>query len=1183
MQKEINKLLKKIGAEKLKNNHKECIELYNIVGGLYSDIGSYDEAVHYHEQALGICKTLGDCLGTAMALRYIGEAKASLGQFYQAIDCTKKYLDLAQKSGNKVEIQRAWTTLGRIYLMQAQDMKDKSNYIDESIKNACQEAEKKFQTALNLTGTVRDQVDEKEYAQMNSSLLINIGLIKDICGMHEDSVLKFRKAIEICKGAKLKEDLYRCQIILAGIYRQRSNITMAVRLSEDALTTAKQIGKKILICEAYLEKGLVKILQRDFKAAKRLFAQAYLEKSPNEEDHSKSIRLTKLSHLISTTYDKVAQDGVPAEAQMKLCDKLGDLFTAIDCYKLAIEFYKRAFTAAKLSSKSRGELARILFSIAESYADNGQFEHAMVCYEKELAYRNGNAKEQCQSLIKIAHMCEYLDDKLEKVCEAYEKAYQKAGDDPKLLYDVLKYYIPYLKKKSSNTSRLKRLENTMLSLKCYPEITDEIAAEGNEESNDLEDEITNVDDIISDDDGDDEVLMIGRRKAKGVSKFKPNEVGDTPLHEACIKGDLKRVESLIRQGHEVNPRDNAGWIPLHEACNHGHYRVAEYLIENGADVCNRGLKGVSPLHDAATNGHFDIMRLLIKHGANVIALTDTGETVLSCLRDYKQRNYTEMSNRAMCEYKQIEAELLNIMDKRGFNLMEESMKNLGSRNNSSRVEALLPTEIRTYPRKSINLIEAEPESNPVKDYCNVIGTLKRKRLDERSRDENKKVNLPAVYNTGQNTSAPTKEWLIDDVSREKRIMNRRSNMHNLVELEDDHDEEEPELGESSQRFRSTPEAPEMQDEREPQASKSRVSHRKNILDSDDENQEDKEDVIVLEESNRRSSPEFLTSHSPFNENLFSRSSMSVRSTSPASLRSPPARARPLTETLGDTLVVSIEDRKILVPVKSEFTTVRCLKDLIIERYSALIDARPNISLALASDPTCFLSDGDLCKDVVRENLVAIIDSWQLPSIEESYLKGCIKANLDPSYVVSTELQRIGEFVSKLDLSFKRFPQSHVKAVAGALARRDFVHANLTGSNLLAEQGMMDSLATWRGLVYLEMKCVGMRRNHFETICTSSRLAELRNLNVSFNSILYKCQKEFKSNMESLRTSCPKLKRLDVRKNQLQFVKSIGCNNKEKGRRSEFEGANETLDFMLSTGGDLEILGLDQNEYSVYSA
>lgn len=1122
MQKEINKLLKRVSAEKLRNNHKECIELYNIIGGLYSEIGSYDEATYYHEQALEICKTIGDRLATAIAFRYIGEAKAALGQFYQAIDYIKKYLDLAQRTNSKVEIQRAWTTLGRVYLMQAQDFKDNSHVIDDQTKSVALEAENRFRTALNLAESVREEVGEKEFMQMKTGLLINIGLVKDICGQHSESVMKFNRAIELCRSAKLKEDLYRCQIILTGIFRQKNNIKMAVRSSDDALVTAKQIGKKILICDAYIEKGLVQILQRDFKSAKRSFAQAYMEKSPSEEDHAKAIRLTKLAHLIATNHEKLGQSSISSESRLKLCDKLGDLFVAVSNYKLAVEFYRRALNEAKICCKPKNELARILVSIAETYADDGHFQHALAYYEKELSFRNGNQQEQCQTLLKIAHMHEYMGHEPEKTCEAYEKALDKAGKDPKLMYIVLNDYNQYLEKKEHNAARLKELSKTFESLKSYPEVVEEMNTAGNGEADDLEDEVSDIDEVITDDEGNNEVLMVGKRRSNGNKRFKANEVGDTPLHEACIKGDLKRVKMLISQGHEVNPRDNAGWIPLHEACNHGHFEVAQHLIEHGADVSNRGLKGMSPLHDAATNGHYEIMRLLMRNGANVIALTDTGETVLSCLRDYRKRNYSEMSNQEASEYKAMEAELLNTMDKSGFNLMEENMKknNPGKKAASSICNDALQ-EVRPRPRDRVDTQEV-PQTDSVRDYRHIMGNLKRKRPNhEDKRDSPKKANLPATYNAGtSNPSAPTKDWLIDDVSKEKHISRGFINPEDLVEFEE------------------------------------------GFSDDDDD------DIMIVSEENPRraiESPDSIADDhpDPFDsvsagfqtppfQDVGGDHSISSRSNSKSS-------PKPAFDLFASPLTITIGERKLLIPVKDEYMTVKFLKESIVERYSALTQAKPIISLSPLSDPNCILFDHDLCVDVIKESVMANIESWTLDSIDETYVKCCEKAQpvaVEALTFIRAELRRIHQSGSKLDLNFARFPRNQVQPVLKALAHRDFSYANLTGSASLLDVGaldegqlLLDTLASWRKLKNLKLSCIGLRRCHFGTICSKMRLPELNSLDVSINAIAYKCKQEFKVDVESLLEGCPNLKRLDISKNHLQFIKSILDSSREFERRS----------------------------------
>nr|XP_044998637.1 ankyrin repeat domain-containing protein 12 isoform X2 [Jaculus jaculus] len=106
---------------------------------------------------------------------------------------------------------------------------------------------------------------------------------------------------------------------------------------------------------------------------------------------------------------------------------------------------------------------------------------------------------------------------------------------------------------------------------------------------------------------------------------KRNERGETPLHMAAIRGDVKQVKELISMGANVNVKDFAGWTPLHEACNVGYYDVAKILIAAGADVNTQGLDDDTPLHDSASSGHRDIVKLLLRHGGNPFQANKHGE------------------------------------------------------------------------------------------------------------------------------------------------------------------------------------------------------------------------------------------------------------------------------------------------------------------------------------------------------------------------------------------------------------------------------------------------------------------------------------------------------------------------------------------------------------------------------
>ncbi|XP_062979285.1 ankyrin repeat domain-containing protein 40-like [Elgaria multicarinata webbii] len=56
------------------------------------------------------------------------------------------------------------------------------------------------------------------------------------------------------------------------------------------------------------------------------------------------------------------------------------------------------------------------------------------------------------------------------------------------------------------------------------------------------------------------------------------------LREAAALGDLEEVQTLLRQGVEVNAQNEInGWTCLHWACKRNHTQVAAYLLDSGAD------------------------------------------------------------------------------------------------------------------------------------------------------------------------------------------------------------------------------------------------------------------------------------------------------------------------------------------------------------------------------------------------------------------------------------------------------------------------------------------------------------------------------------------------------------------------------------------------------------------------
>jgi len=101
-------------------------------------------------------------------------------------------------------------------------------------------------------------------------------------------------------------------------------------------------------------------------------------------------------------------------------------------------------------------------------------------------------------------------------------------------------------------------------------------------------------------------------------------LGDSPLHEAAIIGDVDITKLLISKEADIHAKNYELNTALHYAAYGGHTGVAKLLIDKGADVNAKGI-GLSgsivyettPLHTAARYGHYDMAVLLLGSGAKV--------------------------------------------------------------------------------------------------------------------------------------------------------------------------------------------------------------------------------------------------------------------------------------------------------------------------------------------------------------------------------------------------------------------------------------------------------------------------------------------------------------------------------------------------------------------------------------
>jgi ankyrin repeat protein len=85
--------------------------------------------------------------------------------------------------------------------------------------------------------------------------------------------------------------------------------------------------------------------------------------------------------------------------------------------------------------------------------------------------------------------------------------------------------------------------------------------------------------------------------------------GDNGLHYVVSWDDLAAAKALIDAGIDVDKAGDLGYTPLHVACMRGNIEMVQLLIDNGANLFALS-EGDAPFATARLGGHDEICNLL---------------------------------------------------------------------------------------------------------------------------------------------------------------------------------------------------------------------------------------------------------------------------------------------------------------------------------------------------------------------------------------------------------------------------------------------------------------------------------------------------------------------------------------------------------------------------------------------
>ncbi|XP_033762636.1 26S proteasome non-ATPase regulatory subunit 10-like [Pecten maximus] len=133
------------------------------------------------------------------------------------------------------------------------------------------------------------------------------------------------------------------------------------------------------------------------------------------------------------------------------------------------------------------------------------------------------------------------------------------------------------------------------------------------------------------------------------------EVAPEPGHGTDLKVPLlfavrdnkpKEAIRLLKEGAEVDYKDQTGCFPLHYAAQKGYIDVVDLLLEKGAETFAWDKNGQTALHKAAMQGHVNAIISLVARGARVDIIDRTGRLAL----EYAVRSKHVAAVKLLCQF-----------------------------------------------------------------------------------------------------------------------------------------------------------------------------------------------------------------------------------------------------------------------------------------------------------------------------------------------------------------------------------------------------------------------------------------------------------------------------------------------------------------------------------------------------
>lgn len=323
---------------------QQAVHICNDLGWICTGLGQKEEALRYYEQALNICRDLGDRKEEGKTLTNLGWVHSELGRLGQA----QKYLEQALnvETGNKLERGRTLVNLGRVYNGLGQ--KERARECFEEGLHIYRDAGELTGEGwtLNNLGKLYYDLGQKETAigYFEQSLsryrrtgnrsgagrtLKNLGGVYSELGKKEQGLQNLDEALSILKEVGDPNGAAMTLNNLGMLYDSLGEVEQALKCYEEALSICLKVGDRGGEGWAHNNLGRIYARLKEPIEALKHYKQALLLRREVEERGEEGETLYDLGklHLTENRYKSalaclIVAKGIFEEVQSPLCDEV---------------------------------------------------------------------------------------------------------------------------------------------------------------------------------------------------------------------------------------------------------------------------------------------------------------------------------------------------------------------------------------------------------------------------------------------------------------------------------------------------------------------------------------------------------------------------------------------------------------------------------------------------------------------------------------------------------------------------------------------------------------------------------------------------------------------------------------------------------------------------------------------